>query len=97
MNTKIDVTDPRFKEMLDAFKSGFRKPAPARTDILERWLLHPGWDAYFGKSVSFKTAVLVAILTGQNVSEVAKRFKATRQAAHRHARQARKLFKIVNR
>lgn len=59
------------------------------------WLSDPRADEFFGKSFAFKFACLAHVVGGQgSFAELARRHGASRQAAHKHAVRARKVFNL---
>jgi hypothetical protein len=99
-----DVEDDEANAALDSFEDSIgdepdtvkKVKHPARTN-LEAWLADPRADQYFGSSFRLKWNVLAQIINGRgSLVSLARRHGVTRQAVHRHAQTARKLFGIVN-
>jgi hypothetical protein len=64
---------------------------------LEKWMASPAFDEFVGRRVRFKLAVLAAVISGdESLASVARRYGTTRQAASKHAANARRIFGISN-
>lgn len=60
---------------------------------LEKWFSDPRSDEFFGHGFVLKMAVLEHLISGRrNLAQVARRHGVCKQAAYRHARQARRIF-----
>jgi hypothetical protein len=59
---------------------------------LAEWMLSPAMDQYLGRRACYKLAILSALLNGENLSAVARRFGTSKQAAGKHAAAARRIF-----
>ena len=64
-----------------------------KTNHILEWLTDPRTDAYLGRRACFKLAVLAAVISGEEtLASVARRYGTSRQAAGKHARNARRIF-----
>lgn len=60
---------------------------------LESWLKDKRMDAYLGRRACFKLTVLAAVISGdETLASVARRYGTSRQAAGKHAANARRIF-----
>ena len=63
-----------------------------KPDYLSAWLRDSRTRAYFGGTFQLRADVLGALLVGGNLSEIARRHGVSKQAAHRHAVDAKRFF-----
>jgi hypothetical protein len=64
----------------------------ARESNLIHWLSLPGMAEYMGATFELRAAVLCALITGENLSSLARRHGVTRAAASKQARLAKSIF-----
>ena len=66
-----------------------------KPDNLAAWLTDPRTAKFFGRSFLVRADVLAHLLTGRGtLSDIGRVHGLSRQAVHKHARQARQIFSI---
>ena len=66
-----------------------------KNENLIKWLTDQRADEYFGASFALRFAVLAAVVSGNGtIAAVGRRHGVSKQAAHRHAAKARRIFGI---
>jgi hypothetical protein len=70
------------------------KNKTTKPDHLAQWLGDPRLLEYLGPIPQHRLAVLAAVITGGNISEVARQCGISRQAASLHAIRAREIFGV---
>jgi hypothetical protein len=68
------------------------KPGTGNGDNLAAWLTSPESKVYFGAAWALKADVLAAVITGGNLSDVAREHRVTRAAASAQAVRAKSIF-----
>jgi hypothetical protein len=59
---------------------------------LIHWLSDPRGQKFFGRAFKLKADVLVALITGDRLSDVSREHQVSPEAAYRYARRARALY-----